>query len=130
MDSSEARSGREILFKAFRFVVRTVACLLFTMLFFSQLPASAGAQQTGTMRCQNGIVSLNDPIPEVIRKCGPPAFQDRREQTRSFGERHGRSFETITVDDWTYNFGPQEFMYQVIFHNGRVARIESLDTGY
>jgi hypothetical protein len=110
--------------------MKRVAYLLLAMLFFLQLPASVYAMQTGSMSCRNGIVSINDTIPDVVKKCGLPAFQDRREETYSVGQRHGRSFEIITVDDWTYNFGPQEFMYEVTFHNGRVAKIESLDHGY
>jgi len=110
--------------------MKTVASLLFALLFVLQLPMFVDAQQTGSMRCRYGIVSINDTVPDVVKKCGPPAFQDRREETQSYGQRHNRSYETNTIDDWTYNFGPQEFMYKVIFRNGRVARIESLDTGY
>jgi len=111
-----------------RIVMKRVAYLLLTVLAFLSLPVSVAAQQTGTMSCRDGIVSINDTIPAVIKKCGPPSFQDRREETYSGGQRHG--LEIITVDDWTYNFGPQEFMYEVTFHNGRVAKIESLDHGY
>jgi hypothetical protein len=107
--------------------MKTVAYLLLLIVL---LPIVVAAQQTGTMRCSNGIVSINDTMPEVVKKCGPPVFQDRRDETRSFGQRHDRTYETITVDSWTYNFGPQEFMYEVTFQNGRVARIESLDQGY
>ena len=127
MNSAADRIEGEILLKApsGRIVMKTVTYLLLSVLFFLQLSASVAAQQTGTMRCRNGIVSIDDTIPDVVRKCGLPAFQDRREQTH-----HGRSHEIITVDDWIYNFGPQEFMYEVTFQNGRVAKIESLDQGY
>jgi hypothetical protein len=128
MDSSAACIEREILSKAHRLAMKTVACLLLAVLF--PPPVTVAAQQTGTLRCSNGIVSINDTIPDVLTKCGPPAFQDRREDARAFGKRHDRTFETITVDAWTYNFGPQEFMYEVTFHNGRVAKIESLNQGY
>lgn len=110
--------------------MKAVASLLIVLLFSLQLPVIGYALQTGTMRCRNGIVSIDDSIPEVLNKCGEPAFQDRRQETRSFGQRHGRSYETVTIDTWTYNFGPQEFMYEVTFQNGRVARIESLDQGF
>lgn len=130
MNSSADHIEKDMLHKTGRTFMKTVAYLLGAALFLLQLPAAAAAQQTDTMRCQNGIVSINDTIPEVIKKCGPPAFDDRREQTRSSGQRHNRSYETITVDTWMYNFGSQEFMYEVTFHNGRVAKIESLDHGY
>lgn len=104
-------------------VLRLVCAALFVVL----MPGAPDAQQTSTMRCHSGIVSLKDTMPDVIRKCGPPAFMDRREETSAVGRR---GYATVTVDDWIYNFGPQEFMYQVIFQNGRVARIESLDRGY
>jgi len=110
--------------------MKTVAYLSLVVVIFLQLPESAAAQQTGAMRCQNGIVSVGDNIPDVVKKCGPPTFQDRREQTRSGGNRRSWSSENVTVDDWVYNFGPQEFMYQIIFHNGRVAKIQSLEHGY
>lgn len=109
--------------------MKTVARLLLAVLLFLQLPAGVNALQTGTMRCRSGIVSINDTIPDVVRKCGPPAFQDRREEILSSGGRHGFR-EIVTVDAWIYNFGPQEFMYEVTFQDGRVAKIDSLDHGY
>lgn len=110
--------------------MKTAAYLLVALLLSLLLPVPADALQVGSMRCRNGIVSIGDTIPDVIKKCGPPAFQDRRDETSSYGERHARSYENVTVDDWTYNFGPQEFMYGVIFRNGRVSKIESLEIGY
>lgn len=110
--------------------MKIVVNLTVTALVFLALATGASPQQSGTMRCRDGIVSIDDTIPEVLKKCGPPAFQDRREETRASGPRYKRSYETVTTDDWTYNFGPQEFMYQVIFQNGRVVRIESRDQGY
>ncbi|AJE03913.1 DUF2845 domain-containing protein [Geobacter pickeringii] len=103
------------------------ACLL------ALAPWGAGASETGTMICRGGIVSIGDAIPAVLHKCGPPVYATQREQSEVTGSsRHGgtKTITRITIDDWTYNFGPNEFMYQLIFENGRVARIESLDWGY
>ena len=103
------------------------------VLLAAVLLTAASAQETGSMMCRSGIVSRGDTIPEVLKKCGPPAFAFQREQTEVDGKwRHSkaRTIRKILVDDWTYNFGQNEFMYQVIFENGRVARIESLDWGY
>jgi hypothetical protein len=124
--SITARSVR----KATVMVVRSAVCLLLAGLFSFQLPLPAAAQQTGTMRCRDGIVSIEDIMAIVLKKCGPPAFEARRENTHASGSRGSRTYEAVTVDTWTYNFGRMEFMYEVTFHNGRVARIESLDQGY
>jgi len=91
---------------------------------------AAGATGTESCICRNGIVSRGDLMAQVIQKCGEPAQKFQREEARvSRGVRH-TDFEKVTVDDWTYNFGPNEFMYSIQFENGRVERIESLDYGY
>lgn len=102
-------------------------------LLVAVLHTAVSAQEAGSMMCRNGIVSRGDTIPEVVKKCGPPTFAFQREQTEvDLKRRHSgvRTIRKILIDDWTYNFGPNEFMYQLIFENGRVARIESLDWGY
>ncbi len=86
----------------------------------------ACALETDTMICRNGIVSKGDAMPVVIYKCGPPSFADRYQE----GGVVDDAVMTNTVDDWIYNFGPNEFMYGIRFENGRVKKIESLDYGY
>ena len=87
-------------------------------------PLPAG--ETETCLCRNGIVSRGDIIAEVLKKCGPPAQRNQREETRV----ETRAINIVAVDEWIYNFGPNEFMYSIRFENGRVARIESHDYGY
>jgi len=87
-------------------------------------PAQAG--ETDSCICRNGIVSKGDLIVEVLKKCSQPAQKYQREETRILT----RGISIVTVDEWIYNFGPNEFMYSLRFENGRVARIESLDYGY
>jgi Protein of unknown function (DUF2845) len=84
------------------------------------------AGETETCLCRNGIVSRGDIIAEVLKKCGPPAQRYQREETRA----EKRAISIVAVDEWVYNFGPNEFMYSIRFENGRVARIESLEYGY
>jgi len=91
------------------------------------------ATSTDTMFCDGGIISIGDTAGEVLSKCGQPATSTAREEKR-FGTGstygHGRVFTTVAIDDWIFNFGPNQFQYQLVFENGRVARIESLDYGY
>lgn len=95
--------------------------------------ANVAGQETGTMFCERGIISIGDTIGEVLSKCGPPTYAAQRDQKRVEGRlfrSRERIITTVTVDDWIYNFGPHQFQYQVIFENGRVARIVSLEYGY
>lgn len=103
--------------------MRILAALLLIM-FLGVDPAFS--TDWDTFRCKNGLVSRNDTMAEVIKKCGQPSLTNKREET------YYRSGALIiyTVEEWTYNEGPNEFMYLLRFENGRVARIESLDTGF
>lgn len=84
------------------------------------------ATQWGSYTCKNGIVSLQDTMAEVLKKCGPPSFVSKREEVAY----RGRVPITVTIEEWTYNEGPYAFMYLLRFDNGRISRIESLDTGF
>ena len=93
--------------------------------------SAALATESETMRCARGIVSIGDTAGEVLGKCGEPAYAAQRTEKRVDGTRYRERTATFAaIDDWTYNFGPNEFMYRVIIENGRVARIESLQHGY
>ncbi|SNB46551.1 DUF2845 domain-containing protein [Geobacter sp. DSM 9736] len=111
-------------------MVRILAAV--TCLFIA---APALATDMETMICKNGIVSKGDLAIEVVAKCGEPAQKAQREEKRGGLVRdiHGRErtvFSLVTIDDWTFNFGPHEFMQRLLFENGRVVGIESLGYGF
>jgi len=109
-------------------------CLVFVCCL--QMATPALATETATMICKNGIVSKGDLTGDVISKCGEPAGNAQREEKRvertkeRGGTKEKTVVTTVTIDEWTYNFGPNEFMHQVSLENGRVTRIESLGHGY
>lgn len=108
---------------------RSAAALLIAMLLHS----TAFATASGSMRCKGGIVSLGDTAGKVMGSCGQPAFTTQRERKESTATGKGsksKSATTVTIDDWTFNFGPNEFQYRVVMENGVVTGIESLDYGY
>lgn len=106
-----------------RFLVVSTVCMLF--LGFTD---AAMAVESGSCRCSNGIVSLGDAMVEVVAKCGEPTIKSQREEKRILADKKG--FSIVTVDEWSYNFGANAFMYSMRFVDGRVERIDSLDTGY
>lgn len=97
------------------------------------LHAPALAVEAGSLSCSRGIVSVGDTAGEVLAKCGQPATATQREEKKvtegAKGSRE-RTVTSISIDDWLFNFGPNQFQYRVLLENGRVARIESLGYGY
>lgn len=112
-----------------RSTVQTGLLGLAMVLFYTSVFASG----PGSLRCEGGIVSRGDTLGEVTAKCGQPASAlqrvEKRYDERGRGSRD-RTVTEVTIDDWTFNFGPDRFQYQLIFENGRVTTIESLGYGY
>lgn len=86
-----------------------------------------------TVRCKGGIVSVGDSAGEVLFKCGQPATMTQSaKKVVQKGTPSGptTSVTNVIVDNWIFNFGPNEFQYQLELQDGRVSRIQSLDRGY
>ncbi|WP_224981856.1 DUF2845 domain-containing protein [Geomonas agri] len=94
---------------------------------------SAPAYADETVRCKGGIVSVGDSAGEVLAKCGQPATTTQSSKKVVQKDQQSsptRSITNIIVDNWIFNFGPNEFQYQLELQDGRVSRIQSLDYGY
>jgi hypothetical protein len=79
-----------------------------------------------SFRCPNGdIASTGDRIGEVAIKCGNPTYKSHR--IIEGGSYKG--FTTIEIEEWTYNMGPRDFVYTLIFRNGILSSVESGDYG-
>jgi hypothetical protein len=108
------------------------------------LPLSAGAQ---SLRCGEGLITEGTTQAEVAARCGQPAQVDRQalysEGAAALpgGPAPGngppllpglvrRSGSEVSVEVWTYNFGPSRLMERIRFENGVVVKIESLGYGY
>ena len=106
--------------------------LLLAMILTLLAVGTGGAQ---TLRCGGELVSIGDVKFEVLSKCGEPASKETFERQREVEifdpkDKVQRRFRaTVTVDLWTYNFGPGGFLYLVTFENGRVVDIESAGFG-
>lgn len=65
---------------------------------------------------------------EVTGKCGPAALKEHREVTvKETGKQETRTTTTI-IDEWTYEFGPEELRQTYYFENGKLASIRN--SGY
>jgi hypothetical protein len=81
--------------------------------------------------CPGGIISTDDRSADVAAKCGDPDFRDSHQEEvtqRLTADTRQKIF--ITVEEWTYNLGPSQFMRIVVLKNGRVAEIRTGNYGY
>jgi hypothetical protein len=89
-------------------------------------------------RCGTRLISEGDLKARVVAECGKPTHVEVWEEVRvrhdlrrsPFTERERDRYrepllikEYITVEEWTYNRGPNRFMHHLIFENGRLREI-------
>jgi hypothetical protein len=101
------------------------------------------AARADTMRCGNQLVSTGATLYEVKSTCGEPDDQQHRVETKTLKQRESvpcdraddarcsGSVSTtieIVIDEWTYDFGPNQFIEVLRFENGRLVWIH--DGGY
>jgi hypothetical protein len=97
-----------------------------------------GWQSAEALRCEHRIVSSGDSPVEVFEKCGPPTWQQYREEEIEIVEPFfvdGKKVLvarriTVPVEVWTYNFGPHELIYVLTFRKDRIVNIRTRGYGY
>ncbi len=105
-------------------ILAACASILTSLILSSHLSAA-------TLSCEGGIVSIGDSRLDLQAKCGEPVAKESREEEiieKINREKTRRVF--MTVDEWTYNFGPAQFMRIVTLKDGKVADIATRDYGY
>jgi hypothetical protein len=81
--------------------------------------------------CQGGIISIDDRSSDVVAKCGSPDFQDsHQEEIVQKLDADTKQKVYITVEEWTYNLGPNQLTRIVVLKNGRVDEIRTGNYGY
>jgi len=68
---------------------------------------------------------------EILKHCGEPFFKDTRSEERLMGaDEHSKRLTTNRIDEWTYNFGPNQFLRILKFENGTLVDIRTADRGF
>ncbi|HSC08347.1 MAG TPA: DUF2845 domain-containing protein [Steroidobacteraceae bacterium] len=109
----------------------TARFALATLLLLTAFPAAA-------FHCGVKLVHEGDSRYDVRAKCGEPADIETRAILRQpIVWHHGRpvlaapgSLVEVTVELWTYNFGPHKLMRRLRFEDGELVEIETLGYGY
>ena len=113
--------------------MKAVVRLIVVVSVILAMQAPAFAVDSGTMRCKGGIVSVGDSAGEVLARCGQPATTSQSAKKvveKGQNANQTKTITTIIVDNWIFNFGPNQFQYRLELQDGRVSRMESLDYGY
>ncbi|MFL5581152.1 MAG: DUF2845 domain-containing protein, partial [Gemmatimonadaceae bacterium] len=106
---------------------------LLTILTLAVAPAAARAD---SLRCAGGIVSVGDAKLDLLGKCGEPALVDPHTEERGrvrvdAAQQVATSRrEVVTVEQWTYDFGPSSFVQLVTVEGGKVIAVERGSYGH
>jgi hypothetical protein len=85
--------------------------------------------------CEPSLFAVNMSALEVLDRCGGPAVRDQRVETRSISQPVGDDVVAsesvdVTVEVWTYDFGPKALIRLLEIEDGRVSRIALGGYGY
>lgn len=100
---------------------------------FLLLPLAARAD---SLRCDGGIVSVGDSKLDLLGKCGPPALREAQGEERSRvrvdqgGQAASGRTTAVTVERWTYDFGPRAFVQYVTLEAGTITAVGHGSYGY
>jgi hypothetical protein len=84
----------------------------------------------GMQRCNFNGLSLGTTSAEVRAQCGKPDSQEQRYETVTEKIAGGRRQVSVTVDEWTFNLGPNHFMRILTFRNGELVDISTGGRGF
>ncbi|MEJ2361213.1 MAG: DUF2845 domain-containing protein [Gammaproteobacteria bacterium] len=84
----------------------------------------------GMQRCDFNSLSLGTTSAVVRAKCGKPDSQEERYETVTEKIAGGRRQVSVSVDEWTFNLGPNNFMRILTFYNGELVNISTGERGF
>ena len=122
-----------------------IVMVSFLMMCAPELAMSESRSSTRSLRCNGDLIQVGDSQYKISSKCGEPDFKTtsyemqyvRKPGTYILRKRDG-DFERqpflvkkqVEIEEWTYNFGPNRFMYYLIFEDDVLAEIEMGDYGF
>lgn len=115
------------------------------LIFASAFLAVASAPAAAAFRCEGYVIDVGLKKVEVTKRCGAPMSQESRviwrttkvrnpvpvgSKPRTTGAVEQETQVPVTIEEWIYNLGPNQFMQQLTFEDGRLIEIEDLDYGH
>jgi len=84
----------------------------------------------GMQPCDFNSIPMGSTSAEVKAKCGMPDSQEQRFETVTVPIAGGRRQVGVSVDEWTFNLGPTQFMRILTFRNGELVDISTGERGF
>jgi len=80
--------------------------------------------------CGGRVISVDDTTYDILIKCGEPLSKSSHQEAliERFDDASSRKV-IVTVEEWTYNFGPRHFMRVITLRNGTVVDIQTAGYG-
>lgn len=99
-------------------------------------PPAAARVPVPRARCIDAVFREGESTYDVLARCGAPAFRDVGVELRALvlGDEHAPAVQSasasVTVEVWTYDFGPLAFVRYLTFEDGKLVRVETGSYGY
>lgn len=81
-------------------------------------------------RCDFESFPLGTIPGEVAARCGEPDAKDQRYEAITQSIAGGRRQVSVTVDEWTFNLGPTQFLRILTFRNGELVGVRTGEKGF
>jgi hypothetical protein len=103
-----------------------------------------GQARANGLRCENRWIGIGDSMYEVRSLCGSPDAVAQRVQQRTLKRVVAvpcprgparcavvvQDTIEVSVDEWTYDFGPRRFVQHLLFESGKLVAVESGNYGH
>ncbi len=107
-----------------------IKLLYFVSFLFLMTAVPCFSVRADSFSCEGGIISIDDRSYDVLAKCGQPDFRDSHQEEVVERFNGAKQKVYITVEEWTYNLGPNQLTRIIFIRHGRVAEIRTGSYGY
>jgi hypothetical protein len=93
--------------------------------------AATPALAAGSLRCGSRLVGTGYGIDDVYVRCGEPTSRAASTELVTYKVSCDVAVtRAVPVEEWTYNFGPKQFVRFLTFREGTLVRIDEGSYGY
>ncbi len=103
--------------------MKTLGLAIFCLFFLTGF--ASGDDSLTSLRCRGGLITLGVNKLEIINKCGQPVSKD---VVQTGSTRYRREY--VEQEEWSYNFGPNDFIHTLRLEGSTLIEIRRGSRGY